>query len=298
MFEEQDDTILARWLAGELTKEEAKQFKSSAEYNEYLAIVEGLDRFKKPKFNKAKVFSNLIEKLETPKTKVIKFKPLLYISSIAASLVLLVGLFFNEVTYETGIGEQLQVSLPDGSKINLNAKSKVTRNRFFWKNNKSVTLTGEAVFTVTKGEGFSVKTTHGKVTVLGTVFNLKARSDLFELSCYQGKVAYKEKPLNKEFILVKGNSIKKVNGTIKKSEVATQEPDWITGNSRFNAIPLSQVIDELQLHYHITIEHSKIDSSKLFTGSFVHNNLEQALKTVFVPMGVSYKENNNHIILE
>ena len=172
-------------MAGELTTEEQAEFESSPEFLEYQQIVQGMDRFKAPNFNTTSLKSKVLAKIdERSKSKVFRLRPLYYIVGMAASIVLIIGIFFNEVSYSTSFGEQFTVTLPDGSIVELNAATTLAHKRFFWKNNKTVNLKGEAFFKVEKGEGFKVETESGTVSVLGTEFNVRTRTANFSLTCY------------------------------------------------------------------------------------------------------------------
>lgn len=299
MFENKDDTILARWLAGTLTSEEKIEFEQSIEYNEYLQIVNGLERLKKPSFDKEAMRNRIKSQIKQPKKgKVINLKTFLYATSIAASIILIVGVFFNEVTYKTNIGEQLAFTLPNGSQIKLNAQSKLTRKRFFWKNNRKVNLQGEGFFIVEKGNDFLVETRSGVVTVLGTKFNVKSRDNLFELECFEGKVNFEVTATKENIILTKGKAIKLIEETIQKNTTEGSSPSWTKGKSSFNNVPLSEALNELQIQYDIIIENNFVDISKKFTGSFFHDDLDIAVKTILVPMGIEYELTNDKKVLK
>src|SRR5690606_37726091 len=110
---------------------------------------------------------------------------------IAASLLLLFGIFFyqtgmpeflqkqNEI-YRTGFGERLEITLNDGSVVTLNANS-VLMWDVKWENSGSRTalLEGEAFFEVKNRDGlpFSVETTDVAVLVRGTSFNVDSRQE-------------------------------------------------------------------------------------------------------------------------
>lgn len=303
MFEDKDDTILARWLAGELTPEEQEEFENSAEFLEYQQISQGMERFKKPNFNTSALKDKVLRQIENeePKSKVIRLKPLYYAIGIAASLALIIGIFFNEVSYSTSFGEQLAVDLPDGSTAQLNADSKLTHKRFFWKKNKLVNLKGEAFFKVEKGDGFRVETKSGTVSVLGTAFNVRTRSTNFSLACYEGKVKFETGKPNEEAILEHGDGINlNAEGVIEREKLKESSPSWTQGVSTFTNVVLVEVIQELEAQYGITVQHNLANDNDGFTGSFVHNDLEIALKTVFVPMGITYEvsENQKTILLK
>ena len=74
----------------------------------------------------------------------------------------------------------------------LNSKSTITFNKHNWDTNRTLELNGEAFFDVEKGNTFTVKTSQGNVSVLGTEFNVNASVDFFRVSCYEGKVKVSE----------------------------------------------------------------------------------------------------------
>lgn len=81
--------------------------------------------------------------------------------------------------YNTSAAERKKITLPDGTVILLNAKSKLQLNKNFGINNREVTLVGEAFFDVThdKNNPFKVITADFNINVLGTTFNVKAYPD-------------------------------------------------------------------------------------------------------------------------
>lgn len=110
--------------------------------------------------------------------------------SAAASLLLIVGAAFyfgstdktiNAIsyTYATKAGQKKEITLPDGSKVLLNAKSSIKLDKNFNQSNRTVLLEGEAFFDVKhdKTKAFKVFTTDFHINVLGTAFNVKAYPD-------------------------------------------------------------------------------------------------------------------------
>lgn len=73
-------------------------------------------------------------------------------------------------------GEQFQVTLPDGTKVWLNAASSLRFPTAFAGNTRQITLTGEAYFEVAENvsQPFIVAVNDMQVTVLGTHFNIMA----------------------------------------------------------------------------------------------------------------------------
>ena len=295
MFEEKDDTILARWMAGTLTSEEQSKLEQLPDFKDYERIVQGLDRFEKPIFNKEYMRQRIKKKIDKPsKVKVLQLKSVLVAASIAASVILIIGVFFNEVTHKTIAGEQLAFALPNGAKVQMNAKSELSYTRFFWKAGKKVKLQGEALFETSKGNEFHVSTESGVVSVLGTRFNVKSRANMFEVKCFEGKVSFKPKKSKQEIIIEKGESVKGLQGIYIEESIEETEPEWIKGWSSFNNVSLQEVLDELQIQYDVTIENSGANLSERFSGGFVHDNLNMALKTILEPMGIKYELSNDN----
>ena len=168
--------------------------------------------------------------------------------SVAASILVLLGIFYflnQPEKYVSGIGEQLAIILPDNSKVILNANSTLSFNKNNWNENRNLNLNGEAYFKVEKGSDFVVETKEGKVTVLGTQFNVKTDTDFFEVICYEGKVKAETNTLNT--ILIKGDAFRKMKGSLpEKWMISAVEPSWKKGESSFKSVPLEYVIKALK----------------------------------------------------
>ncbi|CAM1344603.1 FecR family protein [Tenacibaculum amylolyticum] len=288
---ESDPSFLARWAENKLTEEELIEFKKTAAYKEFQLIDTIAQQFTAPPVDKAKALDKVKEKINGKK-KVISIKPYWY--AAAASVVILFGLFrflTSTVNYTTPKGANLlAINLPDGSKVQLNAGSELTHKRFFWTNNRTLQLKGEAYFEVEKGETFSVATSYGTVSVLGTKFNVKARKNSFDLNCFEGAVRFDQKDTEVSKTLYKNDRISIVNNTTITEEKSTQNiPHWIQKISIFKEQPLGTVLDELSIQYNVQFESQNTDLNRLFSGSFIHNNLDVALKTTLTPMGISYR---------
>ena len=290
------DTFLAQWLKGSISDKELKNLVSEADFIAYKKLKRGFDVSKKLNAPIDASFAKIQQRIsEKQQQKQQKVRPL-YISwsiGIAASIVLLFGifsLFGNDTTIiETGFGDHKTIALLDDSEVILNSKSKITYDESDWKNNRVLTLEGEAYFKVKKGNTFTVKTTNGSVTVLGTQFNVNSTDDFLDVVCYEGKVSVKTN--TSEHILLPTNRVRKINGDPSEFTITDLvKPTWIAGESTFKSVPIKYVILALEDQYNITFNAETIDNSTLFTGSFPHNNLNVALKTVFETLNIKYSE--------
>ena len=284
-----DDTFLARWLNNDLNEEEKVAFEKTKAFQEYSKIIEKTALFEAPEFDQKSVFNAIQNKLQN-KQKVRKLFPN-WAYAVAASVAVLLGVYFmmpSETIYETNYGEQLAVVLPDGSKVQLNAKSTLTLDEEDWKEGqRNLTLEGEGYFVVEKGSKFTVNTKMGSVSVLGTQFNVKKTQQFFDVKCYEGKVSVVSE--NQNTILIPGNGFQRIEGTKGKNTTFKEtSPSWVSGESTFEKAPLHVVISELEKQYKITIDHSAIDVNQLYSGSFTYKNKEIALQTVFIPLQITY----------
>lgn len=298
-----DETFLARWISGELSPEELNEFKKSQDYPVLKRINDASQRLESPKFDEQALFDRLKNNRTSPvkvDKKVIKLIPN-WAYAVAASVIIALALFYTlnaETHFSTGFGEQLALVLPDNSKAQLNANSELDFKSRNWKNNRMLNLKGEAFFDVQKGQSFKVHTDEGVVEVLGTEFNVISRANYFEVRCQEGKVKVTSLKTNDEIILLPGKAIRIVNNKSEKWDYNINEPNWLMGESTFQNTPISQVIIALENQFEITFDTSNVNLSNRFTGGFTHKDLNLALKTVMIPMDISYSVDNNKIILK
>jgi ferric-dicitrate binding protein FerR (iron transport regulator) len=291
---------IIKWLNGELSSQEIEDLKKSEGFVTLEKIAYYASHLESPKIDAqaalAAFKTKSLSKQET-KVRTLNFKA--FFKAAAVLAILLTSsyfLFLNNIqSYETGIAQTKMFRLPDNSEVLLNAASKITFNEKKWKNNRDLTLDGEAYFQVQKGETFSVQTADGVVKVLGTHFNIKQRHNYYEVSCYEGLVSV---TYNNEIVkLPPGKTFRVVNKQIEAvDDSAAENPSWMQQESSFTGIPLDQVIAELERQYDIKIKADDVDTSKLFTGSFTHNNQKIALEAVTIPLKLSYKIEGKTIV--
>jgi transmembrane sensor len=293
------------WLEGNISPEELKKRKEEGDVtvNQYEKIISYSSQMKTPdKLTKQQAWEKLVTRINAqPQGKEIKWTHWVSLG-IAASVVvaLLAYLFvFSAVTVSTQRGERLSYVLPDGSKVILNADSKLSFKRIFWSRNRAVDLDGEAFFQVKKGSRFTVNTAKAIVTVLGTSFNVFARAERAEVSCFTGKVKVNAKQGN-EIILTKGNSTQIENDTLIPPKIFDESKTaaWRSGEFYFESKPLGDVFEELERQFNITIEY-RGDKGRLYTGYFNTKTLDSALLMVLKPMSLRYhKSGDKKIIVE
>ena len=292
LYDKKDDVFLSRWITNELSPEELSAFKSHPEYDAYQKIKIATDRLNLRHYDEQSVLEH-IKSNQFPATSK-KSKPVVKLwpyAAVAASIAIVLGLFIfisNESSHHiTDYGEQLVVTLPDGSEMILNAKSKASFDSENWDADRSVTLRGEAYFKVKKGSRFTVKTLNGEVSVLGTEFNVQSQDAFFEAVCYEGKVRVVSH--NEETVLTGGKAYRYISE--KLSEQWTFEetkPSWVDHSSSFKSVPLHYVFAELEEQYGIKVKRVGVDTNLIYTGTFPNDDLKVALKTVFSSLNMQY----------
>jgi transmembrane sensor len=273
--------ILAKWLNNDLTEEELAEFKASPDFEKYKKIKNYSGQLKVSDFNEAKVLENILShKKVTPKV-IPLYKNWMF--RVAAILVLALGITFTVQNFSTETqyasnGKRTTFSLPDNSEVVLNAGSEIEYKNWNWNNHRELKLNGEAYFKVAKGKKFEVETNLGKVTVLGTQFNVKARKNRFDITCYEGRVKVNYK--DKEIILTPGKSVTYENGKQLNALVVNQKPEWLENKIAFNKENLSHILDEIQRQYNVTISVETKYPDELFTGKIPLDNLDVALQII------------------
>ena len=273
--------ILAKWLNNELTEAEEAEFRADPDFEKYDKIKNFSAHLKVTDFDEDKVLKHIISQPK-PAPKVIS----LYNNWLFRAAVILVvglGMFFTVQNFATETqyalnGKKTTFNLPDNSEVVLNSGSEIEYKKWRWNNHRNLNLQGEAYFRVAKGKRFEVTTSLGKVAVLGTQFNVKARKNRFDISCFEGRVKVNYK--DKEVILSRGQSVTFENGKQIKTTLTTSKPEWLINQISFSSESLRNILDEIQRQYNVSIDVKAKHSDELFTGKIPTDNLDVALHII------------------
>lgn len=302
-----DETFLARWLSGELSAEELKEFEAHDDFAAYKKIAETSAELQTPTWKgKEDSWKSFKEKTATlskePTAKVRKLNPR-WMIAVAAIAILLVGYFtfFQDSTqvFSTPVASQQTFTLPDGSEVILNALSYIEFDQKKFLTDRKLALDGEAFFKVKKGSKFLVETQNGSVQVMGTSFNVFSRKNKLDVACHTGLVGVFFDDPSKIELLTPTNRIIAKNGKITSNIVmdkSEKTPRWSTGESRFTAAELVEVIAELERQFGVKISYPKeLEKIYNYNGGFPHNDLDTALKIIFPTYGYQYKINGKEV---
>lgn len=294
------DDLIQKWLDNSLSPEEFEAFKQLEDADDLLRLDRSLKSFKAPSFDTDSQLESVLTQIKSAKkTNII---PWAFIAKTAAVILLSLSVYYYSTTldsnFSTDIAELEVIALPDASTATLNAGSQLAFNTHNWTKKRTLQLDGEAFFKVSKGSKFDVETPIAVISVLGTEFNVNYRSDFFEVMCYEGLVSVTFQHTTTK--LGPGERIRILGGQIITSTQNKLEstPSWINHNSTFQSIPYAEVLAEFERQYAVSINVQDIDKSQLFTGSFSHENMETALKSITLPLRITYTINGDTVILK
>lgn len=219
--------------------------------------------------------------------------------ALAAAAALTLIVWINNLTSKEKVyaqaGEQKEFALPEGSEVIINAGSTIAYKNTTFEKDRTLHLDGEAFFKVNPGSTFSVQTSRGTITVLGTSFNVYARDDRFEVSCYTGKVKV-ETTDNKEQLITAGQKTRDGMAAVSFS-ANTETPSWTNGRFTFENAHLSAVIDELERQYDVKVNLAPELDTIRYTGVFESQDLDTALQLITWPLHLTATQEGNTITI-
>ncbi|MFC3559240.1 FecR family protein [Pedobacter jamesrossensis] len=188
-------------------------------------------------------------------------------------------------TIYTPRGGQYQVSLPDGTKVWLNAASSLKYPYSFAKTERLVELKGEAYFEVSKDKTrpFKVRTTGQTVEVLGTHFNINAYQDedLVKTTLLEGAVKVIS-PTSKLQLRPGEQSLLSTGGdklTVNTQVDTDKEIAWKNDVFSFDDDDLKTVMRQISRWYDIDVVYKgKIDNEKYVGEIPRSSNLSEVFK--------------------
>ncbi len=306
-----DDTFLARWINDELSVEELEAFKKHPDFQKYASIVKATADIEILEFDEKKEWDILRKKIKTPnlkKGKIVPIRKIHRLGSIAAAILLLIGLsfFFQRIsleTHTTKYAETKTFDLPDGSSVHMAPDSRIKFSKRKFKKTRNVKLEGQAFFKVQKSNvPFNVIGKQTEVTVLGTSFNVIDRPNLSQTSCFTGSVAVKKKNNSKLEILKHGQQLSWNESNVAQIntiEKGIERPNWINQKNSIilNKVSLSYAFDELERWYNIEIEKAFKNKHRTYSGGFAFDNLELALQSICQPMFLQYEITESKVVV-
>ena len=229
-------------------------------------------------------------------------------------------------------GSKTTITLPDGTKVWVNAGSKLTYENSYGNNLREVTLSGEAFFDVVHNaeKPFVIHTSKMDIRVLGTAFNVRCYPDekKMETSLIRGSIEVTLKDRQKEKIYLKPNekltltddevstslikNLKKAKNeivnmqplvaishlTYQPADSSVVETSWVDNKLVFRSETFEEVALKMEKWYGVTIniQNENLKQEHL-TGSFESETVDQALTALQFTTNFRYTINKNIITI-
>lgn len=202
-------------------------------------------------------------------------------------------------------GQRVNLDLPDGSNVWLNAGTRMQYPVSFMKDKREVILDGEAYFEVAHNAEcpFVVHTSTLDVEVLGTKLNVAAYSKrkVFETSLIQGKVRVKL-PENKNISVT---LLPNQKTTLKSGKLVVSKIDdfnvyrWKEGLYCFKNKPFVEIMQDLERYYDLKIQLDKQSIARVaLTGKFrISDGLDYALRVLQNDVAFTYKRDKENDVI-
>ena len=212
----------------------------------------------------------------------------------------------TEVVYnklEVPRGGECMIKLDDGTKVWVNAETKLKYPVAFVGDRREVVLEGEAFFDVAKNEKpFIVKTSFGDVRVLGTAFGISAYASEPEsyTTLVRGKVSV-EREGGKPVVILPGEQVvTSKDGKMMKQKVDVEEfVGWKDGIYVFKEKSLGEIMKTLERWYNISVDFQDKSLVDLpFTGNLKrYDDINVFFDALTRTGDMKYRVKGNQVIL-
>jgi ferric-dicitrate binding protein FerR (iron transport regulator) len=214
-------------------------------------------------------------------------------------------------TITTQKGQQTELRLKDGTKIKLNAGSRLKVPENYGANNRVVYLQGEAFFNVVHNEKmpFSVKSGKLKIKDVGTQFDVSAYdSASIAIAVKEGAVSVEEISQNNpdsgqhlgELDKNKAGVFDQ-SGTFSVSTIHNMDlfTGWTKGEFVFRNTPFPEVVQRLERRFNIKGKIADpILEKRTLTATYEKLSLDQILNVLSVSLHISVHRKDHTIIFE
>jgi ferric-dicitrate binding protein FerR (iron transport regulator) len=202
-------------------------------------------------------------------------------------------------------GQKMNLILPDGTEVTLNAGSIFAYSNYFNSGDREVRIEGEAFFNVAKNNGtpFIVHAGSARLRVIGTEFSVKAWPEVTEvrLVVREGNVAFSAEndALGEQAVVVRRGEVSTLaGGRVSPPWKASLDNElaWLRGELVFEATPFEHVIRSLERKFdiHCTVSDSTILGRQL-TATFKDETTDEVLDVIALSLQLAYSRNQDSV---
>jgi transmembrane sensor len=211
------------------------------------------------------------------------------------------------LTASTPRGGTYQVTLPDGTRVWLNADSKISFPSQFIGRERKVVLVGEAYFAVVHDakQPFRVESSGQVVEDIGTEFNISAYGDepTIKTTLVEGSASVSSLrggTTKQSHLLNPNQQAILTNGSIKVTPANTEEAiAWKQGYFRFNNAKIADIMLQLSRWYDIEVVYEgKATEEGLYGKISRYKNITEVLKMLEKTGLVRFKVEGRRVIVK
>ena len=331
------DTLIADFLSGTISEQNRSIFFNEISKNPdakrryFEQALKWIERYpgSMSKAERIRIFHKIEKKISATQRKTL-FYSVYRLTAVAASLLLLFGTGFLlgrkeqnlpnyvhhyvEQTPDTLIREQItemviprgsrsQIIMPDGTKIWVNADSKIHYSTQYAKTERNIYLEGEAYFEVAKDTGSLFRVYSGDlcITATGTSFNVDAYSANIKTTLLEGSVNIASKG-GKIHHLKPNQSVefnnaqadfKSVNHVRTELYTSWKDDRWII--REMNLLEFTQKLEK-KYDVHISFLDESIEQHKI-SAILTTETIEQVMQALKTSLHIDYSISKNMITI-
>lgn len=208
----------------------------------------------------------------------------------------------SDLIVETDRGQKTHLTLPDGSKVWLNAQSTLKYPADFGRENRVVELTGEGYFEINKDteHPFCVMTEKIDVLVLGTKFNVSAHKydPNIHVSLIEGGVAINDKN-SRTLTKLSPNQTIDIDKKDLNFTTIDEQTDlvalWHQNKCRFSNASAEEVFRQLGYWYGMNIKVENINTTYSYGFTVKNESIRELLGLIDLLTPIEYKINGEEV---
>lgn len=286
-------------------------YHSTSDNRDFHQLINGMKLSSDVEKMAAEMKSGILQKVNERINRSRTIRRIFRACTVAASIVICLGMVsyfsynkgYNQINSQqiemsNPFGMLSKITLPDGSKVVLNAGTTITYPSAFVTKKREVEIKGEAFFEVAHDalHPFIVKADQISIEVLGTQFNVKSyeEDDKIEVSLSEGKVKVQSEDKRNRIFLSPGEQAyydKQSHSLATRTVDISHYTSWRNGIYYFRALPLKEIAKQLEriFNVHICITSPNIENI-ILTGDFLRGeNLEQILRIITADKRLKYR---------
>lgn len=205
----------------------------------------------------------------------------------------------REIT--TNAGERASIELGDGSRVMMNAATKMVIPETFSASRRSIELEGQAFFDVKsdRNRPFYIHTNNSVIEVIGTSFDVRSYEDGEDVVVVvrEGTVELREHENPDNNLIVnegyKG-TITRSNGRLMLDMIEDADTyfGWMDGRLIFKDTPIIEVFKDLERWYDISVQYEDVSEElmdKKFTADLKTRSIREVFEVIQLSMEIDFE---------